>query len=322
MTIPTVAIFNPTSGAGKTFLVYHLAWMYRDLELEVIAADLDPQAELTALFLDEDSLEKRWQSKTEPKTVFQAIERLKPQDIEEQLTLINGDISLLAFEDEFSKAWHLPPNEESNQILSAFWQHLQTVATEQAANIILIDLGSNLGAINRACLIAADYVVVPLIPDLFSVHGLKQLGAMRRQWHDEWQRRRENHPKLPVGKMQGLGYVIIQQPIRLYLGANNYAKWMMQMPSVFHDAINKDTEEQTFSLKDDPCCLNIFKTYYSLIPLAKEARKPIFHLKPADGAMGAYGELIPSAYREFQQLASKIAKLAGIVLPENNYMPR
>jgi cellulose biosynthesis protein BcsQ len=199
MTIPTIAIFNPASGAGKTSLVYHLAWMYRDLELEVIAADLDPQAKLTASFLDEDSLEKRWQSKTEPNTlareagsislrdiaprsggVFQAIQRLMPQEIDEQLTLINGDMSLLAFEDEFSKAWHLPANEEYNQILSAFWQHLQNVATEQAANIILIDLGSNLGAINRAGLIAADYVVVPLTPDLFSVHGLKQLGAILR----------------------------------------------------------------------------------------------------------------------------------------------
>ena len=48
-----------------------------------------------------------------------------------------------------------------------------------------------------------------------------------------------------------------------------------------------------------------------MIRIAKEARKPIFHLKPADGAMGAYGEIIPKAYQQYQQLALNIAKGAG-----------
>jgi cellulose biosynthesis protein BcsQ len=54
---PIIAFFNNKGGVGKTSLVYHLAWMYLDLGLKVIAADLDPQANLTAAFLDEDRLE-------------------------------------------------------------------------------------------------------------------------------------------------------------------------------------------------------------------------------------------------------------------------
>ena len=50
--------------------------------------------------------------------------------------------------------------------------------------------------------------------------------------------------------------------------------------------------------------------------MAIDVRKPIFHLKPADSALGAYGQLVPTAYREYQQLAKNIAKRAGIVLPE------
>jgi chromosome partitioning protein len=56
----TVAFFNNKGGVGKTSLVYHLAWMYADLEYQVLAADLDPQANLTAAFLDEDGLERIW----------------------------------------------------------------------------------------------------------------------------------------------------------------------------------------------------------------------------------------------------------------------
>ena len=50
MTPPIIAFFNNKGGVGKTSLVYHLAWMYFDLGLRVIAADLDPQANLTSAF--------------------------------------------------------------------------------------------------------------------------------------------------------------------------------------------------------------------------------------------------------------------------------
>ena len=52
----TIAFFNNKGGVGKTSLVYHLAWMYAELGLSVIAADLDPQANLTSMFIDEDQL--------------------------------------------------------------------------------------------------------------------------------------------------------------------------------------------------------------------------------------------------------------------------
>lgn len=40
-------------------LVYHLAWMYVDLGLPVVAADLDPQANLTSMFFDDESNRRR-----------------------------------------------------------------------------------------------------------------------------------------------------------------------------------------------------------------------------------------------------------------------
>ena len=60
MSVPLIAFFNNKGGVGKTSLVYHLAWMYADLGFRVVAADLDPQANLTAAFLDEDRLAELW----------------------------------------------------------------------------------------------------------------------------------------------------------------------------------------------------------------------------------------------------------------------
>jgi hypothetical protein len=50
--------------------------------------------------------------------------------------------------------------------------------------------------------------------------------------------------------------------------------------------------------------------YTKIKPLmAQEAHKPMFHLKPADGGIGANIQAVQSAYRDFNQLAQKIAVL-------------
>jgi cellulose biosynthesis protein BcsQ len=310
MNTPIIAFFNPKGGTGKTPLVYHLAWMYQDLGLKVIAADLDPQAHLTMAFLDEDRLEELWLSTTQPNTIYRCVQPIVagnfeiaiPQlvEIEERLALFSGDLSLSMLESAFSKA-SLIPDEHSTQILLAFRQILQQAA--QDAHVVLMDLASNLGAINYAALIAADYIIVPLLPDLSSAQSLKNAGTMLQRWHQEW---KQFHPAI---NEQHLGYIILQQPIRLDR-RNSYSKWIMQMPKIYHHAMFN--LENKRSVMDDPYCLRMLKTYYSLISLAQEARKPIFHLKPADGAMGSYGKLVQTAYQDFQKLAETIAKRADL----------
>ena len=69
----TVAFFNNKGGVGKTSLVYHLAWMFADHGIKTLAVDLDPQANLTAMFLDEERLESLWPDDEHPDTVYGAI---------------------------------------------------------------------------------------------------------------------------------------------------------------------------------------------------------------------------------------------------------
>ncbi len=48
------------------------------------------------------------------------------------------------------------------------------------------------------------------------------------------------------------------------------------------------------------------------MPLAYEAHKPIFHLKAADGALGAHFQAAQRVYSDFKQLALRIVKKANI----------
>ena len=53
-----------------------------------------------------------------------------------------------------------------------------------------------------------------------------------------------------------------------------------------------------------------------LMPLAIECRKPMYFLKPADGAIGAHVETVRDCYKDFRALARAIAGKTGLVLPE------
>ncbi|RMH17676.1 MAG: ParA family protein, partial [Acidobacteria bacterium] len=182
MSIPVIAFFNNKGGVGKTSLAYHLAWMYAELGLEVLAVDLDPQANLTAAFLDEERIEDLWpDEEIHRRTIYGCIEPLlrgvgdvldRPhvEEVEERLHLLVGDLALARFEDELSQQWPLclDGKERAFRIVSAFWRSIENAGRQAGATVALLDLGPNLGAINRASLIAADHVVIPLVPDLFS----------------------------------------------------------------------------------------------------------------------------------------------------------
>ena len=48
------------------------------------------------------------------------------------------------------------------------------------------------------------------------------------------------------------------------------------------------------------------------MPLAQEANKPMFMLKPADGAFGGHQAAVQECYRDFRDLALKIEDRIGL----------
>lgn len=324
MSVPVVTFLNNKGGVGKTSLVYHLAWMLSKIGERVLVCDLDPQANLTASFLGEDELESLWQDTAASRTVFQCLAPLmKVGDIKkpcvhhatDSLGLIPGDLALSGFEDNLSSEW---PDAlgESNlyrpfRILSAFWQIMQTGAKAMEASIILVDVGPNLGALNRSALIAADHVVVPLGADLFSLQGLHNLGPTLARWRQEWSKRRTNWRlpdfELPEGAMRPIGYIVQQYGVQLGRPVKAYDKWVNRMPEAYaRNLSGQDEGPFAETPAGDISCIATVKHYRSLVPMAQEARKPIFDLTSADGAIGAHAAAVWDAYSDFKALAKTI----------------
>jgi chromosome partitioning protein len=167
-----ITFFNNKGGVGKTTLVYHIAWMLADLGYRVVAADLDPQANLTAAFLDEEQVEGLWSS-SHRRTIWGAIEPFQEgsgsitdaelvKTWDDHLVLLPGDLALSAFEDDLSSDWLncLAQKARSFRIMSAFHTVLMRASEQHSADFVLVDVGPTLGVINRAALVASDHVVI------------------------------------------------------------------------------------------------------------------------------------------------------------------
>jgi chromosome partitioning protein len=327
----TIAFFNNKGGVGKTSLVYHLAWMYADLGLSILAADLDPQANLTSMFLEDERLETLWSETGIRQTVYGALRPLLDgtgditsphvENVAPGLGLVVGDLALSAAEDELSSQWPdcLDRKPRAFRVLSALWRILRKASDETEAGLVLVDVGPNLGAFNRAALVTADCVVVPLAPDLYSLQGLRNLGPTLRRWQGEWTERRERNPvadlELPRGTMSPIGYVVMQHAVRLDRPIKAYSRWMERIPRVYSEAVLGQPFQPGVTIERDPNGLATLKHYRSLMPLAQDARKPMFHLKPADGAIGGHAKAVQDCYNDFRALARTIATRSGVTLP-------
>jgi len=292
----------------------------------VLAADLDPQANLSASFLDEERLDQLWPDGPHPKTVFGALEPLVKgtgdivdhpyvERVGDRLSVMVGDLALARFEDELSQQWPQAADgkERAFRVLSAFWRLIQRAADLSASSFVLVDLGPNLGALNRAALIACDFLVVPLAPDLFSLQGLRNLGPTVREWRFEWTERRKKSRAsdlgLPGGEITPAGYVLMQHAVRLARPTAAYDRWAQRIPAEYEKAVRGGEPTQGLNPAEDSNCLGLMKHYRSLMPMAQEARKPIFHLQPADGAIGSHAAAAQQARIDFEALAVRLESL-------------
>ena len=221
-----------------------------ELGRRVLAIDFDPQSNLTAMFIDEKNLEEIWTVDGENQSLLKCISPIIDglgdiaqaplQQIREGLHLLPGDLGLSHFEDKLSDSWPrcLDGDKAAFRVITALHRIIHQASQASDADIVLIDVGPNFGAINRAALIASDHVVVPLAPSPFSLQGLKNLGPMLRDWREAWRKRMDAKPDdlnipMPAGAMKPAGYVIMQHVERRSRPVRAFQSWVSRIPVVY-----------------------------------------------------------------------------------------
>lgn len=116
---------------------------------------------------------------------------------------------------------------------------------------------------------------------------------------------------LPQSGMQPAGYIIQQHAMPMDRSAKSSGRWTARIPAEYRRAVLDKPTKNAPTVEADSHCLALLKHYRSLMPMTIEARKPMFFLKPADGAIGAHTQAVLNCYKDFNALALKIAERCG-----------
>ncbi len=322
----SLILFNNKGGVGKTTLVFHIAHMASRMGLKTVAVDYDPQSNLSAVLLGDEALLEAWERpESEARTVVSCVDPVRRgigvvrapalTPIDEKLWLLPGHLSLSRFEQTLAEEWAkilAVDNERALLVTSALATLVDGAAkaVPGGADLVLIDAGPSLGALNRAALLACDAVIIPLAPDLFSLQGLKNVGPTLRAWRGDWStarsRSQSSGVSLPDHRFEPVGYIVQQHLARVDRLPPGHQRWSSQIPSVYREYV-LDRPGNAPDLENDPDCVALVKHFASLVPLAQQSRKPMFDLKRADGIGGGQIQSVAQCRAAFTIIVREIA---------------
>jgi len=312
-----VAFFNHKGGVGKTTLLFNVALALHELGRSVVIFDADAQANVTGLALAENRYDDAlkgdstiW-STVAPLVTGAGDIRLKtPTEIREQVWIVPGDIRLSNFEAILPVGWTeaLAGEARGFRVTSALHRLFTAVGKGTQADYALVDLGPNVGALNRSALIAADGFVVPLAPDLFSLMALPSVGNSIRDWSRQWQTAVSNRPagldfELPAGSPRPLGYVSQQFSVYGRRPAAAFRDWLARIAQAYQQGVLSPLAATNPGEDNE---LGSLPNFGTLIPTAQHANKAIFELT-GNEARGAQYTRAQDSRELFQSIADRIA---------------
>jgi cellulose biosynthesis protein BcsQ len=190
-----LAFINNKGGVGKTTLSCNMAHrLSQTSQMKVLFVDLGPQCNATQLLISESQWESIYGKQTDfhdRRTVLYALTNLRKGDsgIESgyevtrsarfNVDVLPGHPGLALLEDTFSSSWEAFQASNLGGARRTHWVN-QLIGTACQYDIVIVDVGPSLGALNRTVIIGSDYFVTPTAADLFSLFALDNIG----EWID------------------------------------------------------------------------------------------------------------------------------------------
>jgi chromosome partitioning protein len=212
----------------------------------------------------------------------------------------------------------LAGQERGFRVTSAPYRLIQELGSFVDADFAFVDVGPNVGALNRAVLLASDYLIVPMASDLFSLRALPSVGGSLTTWVSQWQTAQSVAPTLsfdiPDGLPKVLGYV--SQQFNVYRGeaTNAFSQWIEMIPSQIEQGLlrplSEHDDEHGATLADPAQSLGSkvddLKNFHSLVPHAQTLRQAIFELTADDVVRGGQITRARASEEQFAALCNNI----------------
>jgi cellulose biosynthesis protein BcsQ len=306
-TVSVITFFNHKGGVGKTTLLFNVGIALAGDGRRVLFVDADPQANLTGTALSAEAYAAKID---ERQTIYHSLLPVirttgepvmpVPVKIRDTAWIIPGHILLSQYEESLANGWSdtLAGRYPGFQRTTAFWRVVKAAAKSVDADIVLIDVGPSVGALNRAVLLSSDGFVVPLSPDLFSLTALPSVGGAIENWTAEWaaavgQAQRtgvdaEIPDGLPIGTPAPIGYISQQFASYRSAPAAAFKRWLDEIPGAYKSEVADKLRNAGIAVPDQAGQIGTVRNLSSLVPMAQEANSAIFELTGAEARGAQY----------------------------------
>jgi chromosome partitioning protein len=328
-----VIFANNKGGVGKTTLAFNCAVSFAEKGYKTVLVDLDPQCNLSRLAMGEDYYLKNLFSETE-KTIADVLKgiieggsdvnlkvQFLPVKTNTNLFLLKGDINLSVYESLLITAYGQAAS--GLQIgyfqTSAIDRFLREKGMGDQVDIFVIDTSPSLGLLNQMILLGADYFVVPMMPDAFSVQGIENLGIIYEKWKTNW----KNSAKALAGNtetkfvLQGdplfIGYIVNSYNVYGEQPIADHRAWMEKIPDKVREYLSEKHCRNGLVENSWKNPLQIIQDYGRIPSKCQELGVAIFDLSPAQVADNHFGtkENIEKSKEQFENLSENIIKILG-----------
>ncbi len=323
-----ISVFNNKGGVGKTTLTYHIAHTLAELGNKVLILDLDPQCNLTIYGLAPEKLHKIWEEEDKFIDDFNATQNnfntsefnnfnnnyrtihyiLKPIEdgisepqhlpppipIVTNLDLIPGRLTLHMYENKIAERWAGLYKGEPLSIRTI--TQVRTIAcryaSERKYDFVIMDTSPSLGALNKVIISTVDGFLVPCLPDMFSLYGIRNIGKSLLEWKKDFDTiysliSSEKRKAFPNQFVSFLGFTIYnakkydskkhsnRKPLNLAQAAYNYAT---RIPQTVRDFISPEVRQHLDDrMIDNPIGGEaVMHTHNTLPSMAQKYRVPIW----------------------------------------------
>ena len=322
---------NNKGGVGKTTLAFNCAVSFAKQGYKTVLVDLDPQCNLSRLAMGDEYYKQNLFSSSE-KTIYDVLRgvieggsdvdltiKFLPVKADNNLSLLKGDINLSVYETLLATAYGQAAAGQPIGYFqtSAIDRFLREKGLSEQVDIFVIDTSPSLGLLNQMILLGADYFVVPMMPDAFSVQGIENLGIIYERWKTQW----KNTAKALSGNTE-MKLVLQGDPLFIGYIVNSYNEYGKQPITDHRSWMEKIPEHVRKFLSEKHCRnglveaswkepLENIKDYGRIPAKCQELGIAIFELDPiliAENQLGTK-ENIEKSKEEFLSLSGKVLKI-------------
>ena len=320
-----ISIFNNKGGVGKTTLTFHLAHALAEMGYRTLLIDFDPQCNLTILGMEEEDIHKIWADEDDFVDDFQAArDKLPPKDFDRlvatarsihfllkpsedgaaeigslappvplatNIDLIPGRLTMHLYEDKIAGRWSdvYQGDPLAVRTITKPRELAEAYARQYGYQIVIMDTSPSLGTLNKVVISTTDGFVIPCMPDMFSLYGVRNIGNALVVWKKQFDTifhllSAEKRKYFPTNYVRLLGFTIYNA--KKYSGATpwdlatahyNYA---MEIPNAIEKFIQSDIRDHISeeTLKHPIGDTAIMHTHNTLPTMAQRYHLPMWRV--------------------------------------------